>query len=67
MPRHADIGGALIESFGPELFIRQPVRADNAQSRELLMQAFHFTGSRRFNVQHQNVSVLLRDRGANFL
>jgi hypothetical protein len=62
-----NVGGAQAHSFGPEFVIREAVRTHNAKGGELTVQTLDFVGSRCFQIKHQRVGAVPRDRGANLL
>jgi len=60
------VGGTLIQCLGPQLVVRQPVGADDAKGRELMMQALDFARAGSFQIQHQGPSPMPGNRGTDF-
>ena len=66
LARLTDIRCAMIQRFGPKFVVSQPVRADDAEAGELMMDTLDLVRSRCFQVQNQRISAMPRNRAAGF-
>ncbi len=65
--RFTYVGRAQTQCFGPQLVVRQPVRADDAKVGKFMMQTLDFVRSRSFQIQDHRFGAIPGNRGTNFL
>jgi len=64
--RFANVGCALVQRLGPQLVIRQPMGAHDAQGRELAMQTGDLVRLRFLHVENQHVGMSSGNGRADF-
>ena len=61
------VGGALLQSFGPEFIVGEPVSADDGKPGELMVQTLHFTQTGSFQIKHEHFSAMPGNSGTDLV